>query len=215
LNANVGRIRDRTVRVVTIFRVDSTSPPPTDPHTADTTSVKNFLGYVEPRTFELGRDAPSPEKQIHATRIPAQQQCVAPPPPSAAAARCPGPNMTRIIDIGRSSHPSTIHPDSSCRLSFLQRVCIRIDHLIEIEMSRAAPRPAAPRPNLSFRPAPAAPARPANPPGALVPGQRPDRALNSAQFAAARSARAAGVAAGLSGQALEVSVARAVMAVPN
>ena len=95
-------------------------------------------------------------------------------------------------------------------------MCIGIDHLIEIEMSRAAPRPAAPRPNLSFRPAPAAPAaRPANPPGALVPGQRPDRALNSAQFAAARSARAAGVASGLSGQALEVSVARAVMAVPN
>ena len=62
------------------------------------------------------------------------------------------------------------------------------------------------RPSLSFSPS--------NPPGALVPGQRPDRALNSAQFAAARQARAAGVAAGLSGRALEVSVAQAVMRVP-
>ena len=79
-------------------------------------------------------------------------------------------------------------------------------------MSRAA------RPNLSFKPAPkpAAPAtKPGFPPGALVPGQRPDKALNSAQFAAARQARADGVAAGLTGQALEVSVARAVMAVPQ
>lgn len=62
------------------------------------------------------------------------------------------------------------------------------------------------RPSLSFSPS--------NPPGALVPGQRPDRALNSAQFAAARQARAAGVATGLSGRALEVSVAQAVMRVP-
>ena len=75
------------------------------------------------------------------------------------------------------------------------------------------------RPALSFKPAPNAPPKPATkpgfPPGALVPGQRPDKALNSAQFAAARQARASGVAAGLTGQALEVSVARAVMAVPQ
>lgn len=74
------------------------------------------------------------------------------------------------------------------------------------------------RPNLSFASRPSPPkssvVRPVNPPGALVPGQRPDRALNSAQFAAARQARAAGVAAGLSGRALEVSVAQAVMRIP-
>ena len=80
---------------------------------------------------------------------------------------------------------------------------------IELTMSRAA------RPNLSFKPAPTPAAKPGFPPGALVPGQRPDKALNSAQFAAARQARASGVAAGLTGQALEVSVARAVMAVPQ
>ncbi len=80
-------------------------------------------------------------------------------------------------------------------------------------MSRAAPRPApaaAPRPAVSF--APAAP-KPNFPPGALVPGQRPDKALNSAQFHAAQQARAAGTAAGLTGRALEVSVAQAVMKV--
>jgi len=73
------------------------------------------------------------------------------------------------------------------------------------------------RPSLSFTPRPppnASAVRPVNPPGALVPGQRPERALNSAQFAAARQARADGVAAGLSGRALEVSVAQAVMRVP-
>jgi len=75
------------------------------------------------------------------------------------------------------------------------------------------------RPPLSFTPRPppsASVVRPVtvNPPGALVPGQRPDRALNSAQFAAAQQARAAGTAAGLSGRALEVSVAQAVMRVP-
>ena len=49
------------------------------------------------------------------------------------------------------------------------------------------------------------------PPGALVPGQRPDRALNSAQFAAAQAARSSGIAQALSGRALEVFVAQAVM----
>ena len=69
------------------------------------------------------------------------------------------------------------------------------------------------RPSLAFTPT-FSTLRPSNPPGALVPGQRPDRALNSAQFAAAQQARAAGVAAGLSGRDLEVSVAQAVMRVP-
>ena len=70
------------------------------------------------------------------------------------------------------------------------------------------------RPNLSFRPSPApassAP-KPNFPPGALVPGQRPDRALNSAQFAAATAARSSGTAQGLTGRALEVFVAQAAM----
>lgn len=74
------------------------------------------------------------------------------------------------------------------------------------------------RPSVAFTPTssirPSVASSPLNPPGALVPGQRPDRALNSAQFAAAQQARAAGVAAGLSGRALEVSVAQAVMRVP-
>lgn len=53
--------------------------------------------------------------------------------------------------------------------------------------------------------------RPTNPPGALVPGQRPDLALNNVQFAAARSARANGIAQGMTGKALEVFVAQAAM----
>ncbi len=70
------------------------------------------------------------------------------------------------------------------------------------------------RPPLSFKPVvkpvvvkPAA----TFPPGALVPGQRPDLALNSAQFAAARAARASGTAQGMSGRQLEVYVAQAAM----
>ena len=63
------------------------------------------------------------------------------------------------------------------------------------------------RPSLSFQPSP----RPNFPPGALVPGQRPDKALNSAQFAAARDARASGTAQGMTGRQLEVYVAQAAM----
>jgi hypothetical protein len=66
------------------------------------------------------------------------------------------------------------------------------------------------RPSLSFRPV-TTPVRPVNPPGALVPGQRPDLALNSVQFAAARAARANGTAQGMTGRALEVFVAQAAM----
>jgi hypothetical protein len=49
------------------------------------------------------------------------------------------------------------------------------------------------------------------PPGALVPGQRPDRALNNAQFAAATQARIDGRAQGLTGRAFDVFVAQAAM----
>jgi hypothetical protein len=66
------------------------------------------------------------------------------------------------------------------------------------------------RTTLSFRPV-TTPVRPVNPPGALVPGQRPDLALNNVQFAAARSARANGIAQGMTGKALEVFVAQAAM----
>jgi len=73
-------------------------------------------------------------------------------------------------------------------------------------------------PSLAFTPTisvcPLVASFPVNPPGALVPGQRPERALNSAQFTEAQQARAAGVAVGLSRRALEVSVAQAVMRVP-
>jgi hypothetical protein len=63
----------------------------------------------------------------------------------------------------------------------------------------------------------AAPGSPAagNPPGALAPGQRSDKALNKEQFAAAQKARAEGKAAGLSGKELESYVANAVMGVPQ
>jgi len=50
-----------------------------------------------------------------------------------------------------------------------------------------------------------------NPPGALAPGQRPDRALTSEQFKTAQQAREEGKSQGLTGQALERSVANAVM----
>lgn len=71
-------------------------------------------------------------------------------------------------------------------------------------MSRAMPTS---RPTLSFKPS----TTPNYPPGALVPGQRPDKALNSAQFAAATAARSSGTAQGLTGRALEVYVAQAAM----
>ena len=71
-------------------------------------------------------------------------------------------------------------------------------------MSRIMPSS---RPTLSFQPS----TRSNFPPGALVPGQRPDRALNSAQFAAARDARATGTAQGMTGRQLEVFVAQAAM----
>jgi len=69
------------------------------------------------------------------------------------------------------------------------------------------------RPSLSFKPAiPATSSpKPYFPPGALVPGQRPDKALNSAQFAAATAARSSGTAQGMTGRALEVYVAQAAM----
>lgn len=70
-----------------------------------------------------------------------------------------------------------------------------------------------PRPTITFKPSPvnSQVIKPNFPPGALVPGQRPDRALNNAQFAAATAARTSGTAQGLSGRALEVYVAQAAM----
>ena len=50
-----------------------------------------------------------------------------------------------------------------------------------------------------------------NPPGALVPGQRPDKALNSEQFKAATQAREEAKVQGLSGKELEIYVANAAM----
>jgi len=69
------------------------------------------------------------------------------------------------------------------------------------------------RPTITFKPSPVSRqvTKPNFPPGALVPGQRPDRALNNAQFAAATAARTSGTAQGLSGRALEVYVAQAAM----
>ena len=70
------------------------------------------------------------------------------------------------------------------------------------------------RPSLTFKPTVTAPTtKPYYPPGALVPGQRPDRALNSAQFAAAQQARSQATAQGLTGRAYDVYVASAVMKV--
>jgi hypothetical protein len=50
-----------------------------------------------------------------------------------------------------------------------------------------------------------------NPPGALVTGQRPDKALNSEQFKAATQAREEAKVKGLSGKELEIYVANAAM----
>jgi hypothetical protein len=50
-----------------------------------------------------------------------------------------------------------------------------------------------------------------NPPGAIVPGQRPDKALNSEQFKAATQAREEAKVQGLSGKELEIYVANAAM----
>ena len=54
-----------------------------------------------------------------------------------------------------------------------------------------------------------------NPPGAIVPGQRPDKALNSEQFKAATQAREEAKVQGLSGKELEIYVANAVMNVQS
>lgn len=110
-----------------------------------------------------------------------------------------------------SSHGTRETPFESNAANAKQRAFVRkIAALSEQSQIRtptfAMNRTAAPRPAASF-----ASQKPNFPPGALVPGQRPDRALNSAQFAAATQARAAGVAAGLTGRALEVSVAQAAM----
>jgi hypothetical protein len=50
-----------------------------------------------------------------------------------------------------------------------------------------------------------------NPPGALVPGQRPDKALTSEQFKAATQAREEAKVQGLSGKESEIYVANAAM----
>jgi hypothetical protein len=50
-----------------------------------------------------------------------------------------------------------------------------------------------------------------NPPGAIVPGQRPDKALNSEQFKAATQAREESKVQGLSGKELEIYVANVAM----
>ena len=50
-----------------------------------------------------------------------------------------------------------------------------------------------------------------NPPGAIVPGQRPDKALNSEQFKAATQAREEAKVQGLSGKELEIYVANVAM----
>ncbi len=66
------------------------------------------------------------------------------------------------------------------------------------------------RSSLSFKPVIPS-SKPNYPPGALVPGQRPDKALNNVQFAAAQAARTSGITQGLTGRSLEVYVAQAAM----
>ena len=80
----------------------------------------------------------------------------------------------------------------------------------EVQINLNNTLPMAP-PAISFKPAAPAAAKPYYPPGALVPGQRPDRALNSAQFAAATQARAVATSQGLTGRAYDVFVAQAAM----
>ena len=65
---------------------------------------------------------------------------------------------------------------------------------------------------LSFKPTPP-PHKTNMPPGALVPGQRPDKSLNRDQFHAAQQARLDAASQGLTGRARDVFVANAVMKV--
>ena len=68
------------------------------------------------------------------------------------------------------------------------------------------------RPSLSFKPAFQAQSfKPNYPPGALVQGQRPDKALNNVQFVAAQAARTSCITQGLIGKSLEVYFAQAAM----
>jgi len=76
--------------------------------------------------------------------------------------------------------------------------------------SAAAPAPAASTPTTPMAPQ-ASELSLNNPPGALVPGQRPDKALNSEQFKAATQAREEAKVQGLSGKELEIYVANAAM----
>ena len=105
-----------------------------------------------------------------------------------------------------SSHGTRETPFESNAANAKQRAFVRKIAALSEQSQIRTPTFAMNRPAASF-----ASQKPNFPPGALVPGQRPDRALNSAQFAAATQARAAGVAAGLTGRALEVSVAQAAM----
>jgi hypothetical protein len=76
--------------------------------------------------------------------------------------------------------------------------------------SAAAPAPATSTPTTPMAPQ-ASELSLNNPPGALVPGQRPDKALNSEQFKAATQAREDAKVKGLSGKELEIYVANAAM----
>ena len=63
------------------------------------------------------------------------------------------------------------------------------------------------RPSLSFKSTNSV-SKPYYPPGALVPGQRPDKALNSAQFAAAQQACSQATTQGLTGRAFVASAVK-------
>jgi hypothetical protein len=76
--------------------------------------------------------------------------------------------------------------------------------------STATPAPAASTPTTPMAPQ-ASELSLNNPPGALVAGQRPDKALNSEQFKAATQAREEAKVKGLSGKELEIYVANAAM----
>ena len=76
--------------------------------------------------------------------------------------------------------------------------------------STATPAPAASTPTTPMAPQ-ASELSLNNPPGALVTGQRPDKALNSEQFKAATQAREEAKVKGLSGKELEIYVANAAM----
>jgi murein DD-endopeptidase MepM/ murein hydrolase activator NlpD len=119
-------------------------------------------------------------------------------PPSIARQQSPTQSSPSQSEpqIGSVNSQGKIYVDS--KYGYQSRATIIAKGLLPSQ--NINPQPSTPQQNL------------VNPPGALAPGQRPDRALTSEQLKIAQQTREQGKASGLTGEALEKSVAAAVMA---